>query len=216
MAEIGPELRGLVLDLRGNPGGLLDQAVAVSDLFLDDGRVVSTHGRHPDSHQYFEAGPGDVAAGKPIIVLINGNSASAAEIVAAALQDDGRAVVVGTNSYGKGTVQTVIRMPNDGELTQIGLLGQAVAVSDLFPDGGRVVSTHGRHPDSHQYFGAGPGDGAAGKPIIVLINGNSASAAEIVAAALQDDGRAVVVGTNSYGKGTVQTVIRMPNDGELT
>lgn len=117
MAEIGPELRGLVLDLRGNPGGLLDQAVAVSDLFLDDGRVVSTHGRHPDSHQYFEAGPGDVAAGKPIIVLINGNSASAAEIVAAALQDDGRAVVVGTNSYGKGTVQTVIRMPNDGELT---------------------------------------------------------------------------------------------------
>ncbi len=117
MAEIGPELRGLVLDLRGNPGGLLDQAVAVSDLFLDEGRVVSTHGRHPDSHQYFEAGPGDVAAGKPIIVLINGNSASAAEIVAAALQDDGRAVVIGTNSYGKGTVQTVIRMPNDGELT---------------------------------------------------------------------------------------------------
>jgi carboxyl-terminal processing protease len=115
--DIGSELRGFVLDLRGNPGGLLDQAVAVSDLFLEDGRVVSTHGRHPDSHQYFEAGPGDVAAGKPIIVLINGNSASAAEIVAAALQDDGRAVVLGTNSYGKGTVQTVIRMPNDGELT---------------------------------------------------------------------------------------------------
>lgn len=115
--EIGPSLRGFIIDLRGNPGGLLDQAVAVSDLFLDDGRVVSTHGRHPDSHQYFEAGPGDVAAGKPIVVLINGNSASASEIVAAALQDDGRAVVIGTNSYGKGTVQTVIRMPNDGELT---------------------------------------------------------------------------------------------------
>jgi carboxyl-terminal processing protease len=115
--EIGPGLRGYILDLRGNPGGLLDQAVAVSDLFLEGGRVVSTHGRHPDSHQYFEAGPGDVAGGKPVVVLINGNSASASEIVAAALQDDGRAVVIGTNSYGKGTVQTVIRMPNDGELT---------------------------------------------------------------------------------------------------
>jgi carboxyl-terminal processing protease len=115
--EIGPGLRGYILDLRGNPGGLLDQAVAVSDLFLEGGRVVSTHGRHPDSHQYFEAGPGDAAGGKPVVVLINGNSASASEIVAAALQDDGRAVVIGTNSYGKGTVQTVIRMPNDGELT---------------------------------------------------------------------------------------------------
>lgn len=115
--EIGPSLRGYILDLRGNPGGLLDQAVAVADLFLDEGRVVSTHGRHPDSHQYFEAGPGDVTNGKPIVVLINGNSASASEIVAAALQDDGRGVVVGTNSYGKGTVQTVIRMPNEGELT---------------------------------------------------------------------------------------------------
>lgn len=116
-ADIGPALRGYILDLRGNPGGLLDQAVAVADLFLEGGRVVSTHGRHPDSHQYFEAGPGDIAGGKPIVVLINGNSASASEIVAAALQDDGRAVVIGTNSYGKGTVQTVIRMPNDGELT---------------------------------------------------------------------------------------------------
>ncbi len=115
--EIGAGLQGFVLDLRNNPGGLLDQAVAVSDLFLEGGRVVSTHGRHPDSHQYFEATPGDVTGGKPIVVLIDGNSASASEIVAAALQDDGRAVVIGSNSYGKGTVQQVLTMPNDGELT---------------------------------------------------------------------------------------------------
>jgi carboxyl-terminal processing protease len=116
-ADIGKKLRGYILDLRGNPGGLLDQAIAVSDLFVDSGRIVSTHGRHPDSHQYFEATEGDVADAKPVVVLVNGGSASAAEIVAAALQDDERAVVVGSNSYGKGTVQTVVRMPNNGELT---------------------------------------------------------------------------------------------------
>jgi carboxyl-terminal processing protease len=115
--DIGGGLQGYILDLRGNPGGLLDQSVAVADLLIDDGRIVSTHGRHPDSHQYFEATNGDIAEGLPIVVLVNGDSASAAEIVAAALQDSGRAVVVGSNSYGKGTVQTVLRMPNDGELT---------------------------------------------------------------------------------------------------
>jgi carboxyl-terminal processing protease len=116
-AEIGPDFSGIVLDLRGDPGGLLDEAVAVADLFVQEGRIVSTHGRHPDSHQYFEATAGDVTDGRPIVVLINGNSASASEIVAAALQDSGRAVVVGSNSYGKGTVQTVLRLPNSGELT---------------------------------------------------------------------------------------------------
>jgi carboxyl-terminal processing protease len=115
--EIGEELDGLVLDLRDNPGGLLDQAVGVSDLFMSSGRIVTTRGRHPDSHQRFDATKGDVAEGLPIVVLVNGNSASASEIVAAALQDSGRAVVAGTTSYGKGTVQTVIRMPNQGELT---------------------------------------------------------------------------------------------------
>ncbi|MDY0885601.1 S41 family peptidase [Dongia soli] len=114
--EIGPRLAGYVLDLRDNPGGLLNQSVATANLFLEDGRIVSTHGRHPDSHQYFEATGGDIADGRPIVVLIDGNSASAAEIVAAALQDNGRAVVVGTNSYGKGTVQTVLAMPNKGEI----------------------------------------------------------------------------------------------------
>jgi carboxyl-terminal processing protease len=115
--DIGPALAGYVLDLRSNPGGLLDQAVAVSDIFVGHGRIVSTHGRHPDSHQYFDAELGDLADGRPIVLLINGNSASASEIVAAALQDLGRAVVVGSSSFGKGTVQTVLRLPNQGELT---------------------------------------------------------------------------------------------------
>jgi carboxyl-terminal processing protease len=115
--DVGSDLKGYIMDLRGNPGGLLDQSVEVSDLFIGHGRIVSTHGRHPDSHQYFEATAGDIADGLPLVVLVNGDSASAAEIVAAALQDSGRAVVVGSNSYGKGTVQTVLRMPNDGELT---------------------------------------------------------------------------------------------------
>src|SRR5262249_37094806 len=116
-SDIGSNMRGVILDLRGNPGGLLDQAVAVSDMFLNGGRVVSTHGRNPDSHQYFEATPGDILDGLPMAVLINGNSASASEIVAAALQHNDRAVVIGSNSYGKGTVQELRRLPNDGELT---------------------------------------------------------------------------------------------------
>ncbi len=114
--EIGADLGGLILDLRDNPGGLLDQAVDVADLFLSDGLIVSTLGRHPESIQYFEAERGDIASGEPIVVLINGASASAAEIVAAALQDQDRAVLVGTNSFGKGTVQNVLTMPNEGEL----------------------------------------------------------------------------------------------------
>ncbi|WP_343866391.1 S41 family peptidase [Caenispirillum bisanense] len=116
-ASLGPTLRGIVLDLRGNPGGLLDQAVAVSDLFLTEGPIVSTRGRHPESRQSYNARQEDIAAGLPLVVLVDGRSASSAEIVTAALQDRGRAVVVGTTSYGKGTVQTVVRLPNDGELT---------------------------------------------------------------------------------------------------
>jgi len=113
---------GLILDLRGNPGGLLDQAVSLSDLFLIKGDIVSTRGRHPHTQQSYQATQtdvpgGDILGGLPILVLIDGRTASAAEIVAAALQADGRAVVVGTTSYGKGTVQTVVAMPNGGELT---------------------------------------------------------------------------------------------------
>ncbi len=109
--------KGLVLDLRGNPGGLLKQSIEVADLFLTHGQIVRTHGRHPDSEQRYEAGGEDMAHGLPVVVLVDGKSASAAEIIAAALQDHGRAVVIGTTSFGKGTVQTVIRLPNDGEIT---------------------------------------------------------------------------------------------------
>jgi len=113
---------GLILDLRGNPGGLLDQGVGLSDLFLNKGDIVSTRGRHPHTLQSYQATQtdvpgGDILSGLPLLVLIDGRTASAAEIVAAALQADDRAVVVGTTSYGKGTVQTVVAMPNGGELT---------------------------------------------------------------------------------------------------
>jgi len=115
--NLGARFRGIVLDLRGSPGGLLRQSTRIADLFLAQGRIVSAHGRHPDSMQTHDASGKDIAEGRPIVVLIDGKSASAAEIVAAALQDRGRAVVVGTPTYGKGTVQTVIRLPNDGEIT---------------------------------------------------------------------------------------------------
>ncbi len=108
---------GMILDLRGNPGGLLDQSVSVADLFLERGTIVTTRGRHPDSHQAFDAQPHNVMRSLPMVVLVNGYSASASEIVAAALQDNGRALVAGTVTYGKGSVQTLLRLPNEGELT---------------------------------------------------------------------------------------------------
>jgi len=114
--DVGKNIRGLIIDMRGNPGGLLDQAVAMADLFLRSGQIISTRGRHPNSLQLFDAKGSDVFEGLPIAVLVDGASASAAEIVASALQDQGRAVIVGTRSFGKGTVQTVLRLPNDGEL----------------------------------------------------------------------------------------------------
>ena len=114
--EAGNKLKGYILDLRNNPGGLLDQAIAMSDAFLDKGEIVSVKARKSEDVQRWNAKPGDVANGLPIVVLMNGGSASAAEIVAAALQDRGRALIVGTTSYGKGTVQTVVRLANEGEL----------------------------------------------------------------------------------------------------
>ena len=113
--DLGDDLNGFILDLRGNPGGLLEQAVSVASVFVTDGRIVSTHGRHIDSHQYFPAIGGDLTENAPVVVLIDGGSASAAEIVAAALQDSGRAVLVGSSSFGKGTVQRVLELPNTGE-----------------------------------------------------------------------------------------------------
>lgn len=111
------DLHGIVLDLRGNPGGLLDQAVAVADFFLNDGLIISTKGRHRRANQVFNASWGERVQKTPIAILINGRSASASEIVAAALRDRGRAIVVGASSFGKGSVQTIIRLPNGGELT---------------------------------------------------------------------------------------------------
>jgi carboxyl-terminal processing protease len=136
--EMGPALRGIVLDLRGNPGGLLDQAVSLSDVFIAKGPIVSTVGRHPASRQYFEASGDSVAPRLPIVVLIDGGSASSSEIVAAALQDLGRAVVIGSASYGKGTVQTVMRLPNDGELT--------LTWARLVTPSGYILNEHGVIP----------------------------------------------------------------------
>ena len=114
--QAGGKLTGLVLDLRNNPGGLLDQAVAVSDAFLEQGEIVSTRGRRSDSIQRFNARPGDIADNVPIVVLINGGSASASEIVAGALQDHRRAIVMGTPSFGKGSVQTIMPLPGNGAI----------------------------------------------------------------------------------------------------
>jgi carboxyl-terminal processing protease len=114
--QSGDKMRGLVLDLRNNPGGLLDQAVAVADAFLDKGEIVSTRGRRSDSIQRFNARPGDLLDNLPIVVLINGGSASASEIVAGALQDHRRAIVMGTQSFGKGSVQTIMPISGQGAI----------------------------------------------------------------------------------------------------
>ncbi len=115
--EVGDEkLKGFIVDLRLNPGGLLDQAVSVSDSFLDRGLIVSTRGRNDDETRRHSARPGDLTGGKPVIVLINGGSASASEIVAGALQDHKRATILGTRSFGKGSVQTIIPLGANGAL----------------------------------------------------------------------------------------------------
>ena len=114
--KTGNKLKGYIVDLRNNPGGLLDQAISVSDTFLDRGEIVSTRGRNADETQRFNAQAGDLADGKPVVVLINGGSASASEIVAGALQDHKRATVIGTRSFGKGSVQTIIPLGSQGAL----------------------------------------------------------------------------------------------------
>jgi carboxyl-terminal processing protease len=137
----GTRLRGIVLDLRNNPGGLLDQAIAVSDAFLDGGEVVSTRGRQPEDVQRYNARRGDDLAGVPIVVLINGASASAAEIVAGALQDRNRALIVGTTSFGKGSVQTVIPLDGgrDGALR--------LTTARYYTPAGRSIQGAGIDPD---------------------------------------------------------------------
>nr|WP_007089100.1 S41 family peptidase [Thalassospira xiamenensis] len=111
--QIGPKIKGLVIDMRNNPGGLLDQAISVSDAFLDKGEIVSTRPRDTENTERYNARPGDLADGLPMIVLINDGSASASEIVAGALQDHRRAVIMGTRSFGKGSVQTILPMPGN-------------------------------------------------------------------------------------------------------
>jgi len=115
-AEAGDDYKGIILDLRNNPGGLLDQAIAVSDAFLEKGEIVSTRGREADDAQRYNAKIDDIVEGKPVVVIINGGSASASEIVAGALQDHGRAVVLGTKSFGKGSVQTIVPLQGNGAM----------------------------------------------------------------------------------------------------
>jgi carboxyl-terminal processing protease len=133
------KLKGYVLDLRLNPGGLLDQAIKVSDALLERGEVVSTRGRNPDETRRFNAGPGDLTDGKPVIVLLNGGSASASEIVAGALQDLRRATVLGTRSFGKGSVQTIIPLGENGALRLTTALyytpsGRSIQGTGITPD----------------------------------------------------------------------------------
>lgn len=135
----GGKLKGYVLDLRNNPGGLLDQAVAVSDAFLDQGEILQTRGRDNRDTQRYNASRGDVTDGMTVVVLINGGSASASEIVAGALQDHKRAVVVGTKSFGKGSVQTVIPIGADGALR--------LTTARYYTPSGRSIQAKGIDPD---------------------------------------------------------------------
>jgi carboxyl-terminal processing protease len=138
--QAGDKLRGYVLDLRNNPGGLLDQAISVSDAFLDRGEIVSTRGRDADETQRFNARPGDLTKTKPVIILINGGSASASEIVAGALQDHKRATLIGTRSFGKGSVQTIIPLgPGNGALR--------LTTARYYTPAGRSIQAKGIAPD---------------------------------------------------------------------
>lgn len=137
--ELGDDLEGYVLDLRNNPGGLLDQAISVSDTFIDQGEVVSTRGRDNNDSQRFNATPGDLAEGLPIVVLINGGSASASEIVAGALQDQDRAIIMGTQSFGKGSVQTIVPLGGHGAMR--------LTTARYYTPSGHSIQAKGIEPD---------------------------------------------------------------------
>ncbi|EDZ43502.1 peptidase family S41 [Rhodobacteraceae bacterium HTCC2083] len=132
-------VNGFVIDLRNNPGGLLTQAIRVSDAFLEKGEIVSTRGRDPADGDRFNATPGDLAMGKPVVVLINGGSASASEIVAGALQDHRRAIVIGTKSFGKGSVQTVMPLRSNGAMR--------LTTARYYTPSGRSIQALGVSPD---------------------------------------------------------------------
>jgi len=138
--EIGPGLKGYVLDLRNNPGGLLDQAVQVSDDFLNSGEIVSTRGRHPEDTSRYAAKAGDITDGKPVVVLVNAGTASASEIVAGALQDHKRGTIEGMTSFGKGSVQTIIPLgPGGGALR--------LTTARYYTPSGRSIQASGIVPD---------------------------------------------------------------------
>jgi carboxyl-terminal processing protease len=134
------KLKGYILDLRNNPGGLLDQAVSVSSAFIQRGEIVSTRGRSPEETQRFNARGGDLTKAKPLIVLINGGSASASEIVAGALQDQKRATILGTRSFGKGSVQTIIPLGGDNGALRL-------TTARYFTPSGRSIQAKGIIPD---------------------------------------------------------------------
>ena len=137
---LGDKMKGYVLDLRNNPGGLLDQSIAVSNAFIDKGEIVSTRGRNADETQRYNARPGDISHGKPLVVLINGGSASASEIVAGALQDHKRGTIMGTRSFGKGSVQTIIPLGgNNGAIR--------LTTARYYTPSGRSIQARGIEPD---------------------------------------------------------------------
>ncbi|MDP6873260.1 MAG: S41 family peptidase [Alphaproteobacteria bacterium] len=138
-AELGNNFKGVVLDLRNNPGGALDQAIAVSDAFLDKGEIVSTRGRRPEETHRYNAKAGDLAQGLPVAVLINGGSASASEIVAGALQDHQRALVIGTKSFGKGSVQSIIPLQGHGAIR--------LTTARYYTPSGTSIQAKGIEPD---------------------------------------------------------------------
>jgi carboxyl-terminal processing protease len=138
--QLGPNLKGYVIDLRNNPGGLLDQAISVSDAFLDQGAIVLTRGRNLEETQRSNARAGDFADGKQLVVLINGGSASASEIVAGALQDHHRATIVGTRSFGKGSVQTIIPLGSNGALR--------LTTARYYTPSGRSIQAKGIEPEA--------------------------------------------------------------------
>lgn len=139
-SEIPPEqLKGYVIDLRNNPGGLFDQSIAVSDAFLERGEIVSTRGRNADETQRYNAKAGDLSKGKPVVVLVNGGSASASEIVAGALQDQKRATIIGTRSFGKGSVQTIIPIGSSGAVR--------LTTARYYTPSGRSIQAKGIEPD---------------------------------------------------------------------
>jgi carboxyl-terminal processing protease len=138
--QLGPKLSGYIIDLRNNPGGLLNSAISVSNTFLDTGEIVSTRGRNPDDVDHMDAKPGlDKAKGVPVVVLINGGTASAAEIVSGALQDHHRAIIMGTQSFGKGSVQTILPLKNEG--------GLRLTTAEYFTPSGRSIQAKGITPD---------------------------------------------------------------------